>query len=51
MTEVKEKIVDLPGVEELSREDTKSENESEEEEKERKWYEYNLFAFWPYFAF
>ena len=51
MTEVKEKIVDLPVLEELSREETKSEDGSEDEEKERKWYEYNFFSFWPYFPF
>ena len=43
MTEVKERIGDLPAVEELPKEETKSEDGSEDEEKERKWYEYNFF--------
>lgn len=51
MTEVKEKVVDLKLVEELPKEEIKSEDESEEKEKERKWYEYNIFSFWPYFPF
>jgi len=51
MTEVKERIGDLPAVEELPKEETKSEDGSEDEEKERKWYEYNFFSFWPYFPF
>lgn len=50
MTEVKEKIVDLPVVEDLSKEEVKSEDESEEKEKERKWYQYPI-SFWPYFPF
>ena len=51
MTEIEEKIVDLPAVEDIPKEEIKSEDDSEEEEKERKWYEYNLFSLWPYFPF
>ena len=51
MSEVKEKIVDLPTVEDSSKEEIKSEDESEEKERERKWYEYNLWAIMPYFSF
>jgi len=51
MTEVKEKIVDLPVVEDLPKEEIKSEDESEEKEREKKWYEYNIFGIWPYFPF
>ena len=51
MTEVKEKIIDLPTGEDLPKEDIKSEDESEEEEKERKWYQYPIFLFYPFFHF
>ncbi len=45
MTEVKEKIVDLPAVEDLPKE------EDEPEEKEKKWFEFPVFTFWPYLMF
>ena len=51
MTEVKEKIVDLSTVEDSPKEEIKSKDESEEKERERKWYEYNLWAIWPYLNF
>ena len=51
MTEVKEKIVDLQAVEDLPKDEIKSEDESEEKEKEKKWYEYNFYSFWPFFPF
>jgi len=51
MTEVERKIGTLSEVEDLPKEETTVKDELEDEEREKKWYEYNLFMFWPYLPF
>ena len=50
MTEVKEKIVDLKGGEEIPKEVIEPEEEPKDKKEEKRWYEYPI-AFWPYLPF